>query len=123
LWRRAALPPPPPRPARTVIQARLQTGAGRLDLPDGTLLTANSEQGPIDFSLVGGVTFLEARLRSVQVFDGKTFSDRTRPALGRVPFPPFGSDPSSSDGGENPVLYLGFDRALLPNAMLSLYFR
>jgi predicted phage baseplate assembly protein len=119
----AGFVPRPPRPARGVVQARLVTGTARLDLPAGVVITAATDQGPFGFSLVHDVTFTEARLRAVQVFDGTNFTDRTRPALGRIPFTAFGSNPiRSSEPDRSPALYLGFDRALIPNARVSLAF-
>ncbi len=113
----------PPRPAQGVVQARLVSGTSRLDLPGGLIVSAAADQGEIGFSLIEAATFLEARLRSVLVFDGTTFTDRTRPALGQVAFPVFGTDPvASSDPERSPALYLGFDRALLPHVPLGLAF-
>ena len=118
--------PHPPRPAAGLVQARLITGTTRLDLPAGLILTARTDLGPVGFSLTRDITFLEARLRAVQVFDGVDFTDRTRPALGRVPFPAFGTNPvrpASSDPEPSPAMYLGFDRPLLAGAPVSLAFR
>ncbi|MGE0441811.1 MAG: baseplate J/gp47 family protein [Gemmatimonadales bacterium] len=113
----------PPRPARGVVQARLVTGTARLDLPAGVVLSAMTDQGPVGFSLASDVTFTEARLRAVQVFDGSSFTDRTRPALGRIPFAAFGPNPAASnDPDRSPAIYLGFDRALIPGVAVSLAF-
>jgi hypothetical protein len=104
-----------------VVQARLVTGTARLDLPAVSRSPRRPDQGPFGFTIVRDVTFTEARLRAVQVFDGTNFTDRTRPALGRIPFPAFGSNPiRSSDPDRSPALYLGFDRALIPGAPVSL---
>ena len=119
----AGFVPRPPRAARGAVQVRLVTGTGRLDLPAGVVVTAETDQGPVGFSLDRDTTFTEARLRAVQVFDGASFTDRTRPALGFIPFPAFGSNPaSSSDPDRSPAIYLGFDHPLIPGARVSLAF-
>ena len=110
----------PPAGARAILNVRLATGTGRIDLPAELVVIAASERGQIPFSTTADTSLLEVELRSVLVFDGSGFTDCGRFAIGGVSYAAFGPDPSSAVASQ-PALYLGFDRPPSPGAVLSLF--
>jgi hypothetical protein len=118
--------PRPPRPAEAVLQARVRPGAPPMELPPGLLMETGSEEDRRTFESVDRVCLIEIALRAVQVFDGVSFTDRTRPAAGLLEFPLFGPDPSSTGPARSdatPAFYLGFDRPLPGGRALSIQLR
>ncbi len=110
----------PPAGARAIVRARLAGGAGQVVLPADLVVVAETERGPVEFSVQSETTVVEAELRSLQAFDGTSFVDCSRFLVAGLSYPAFGDDPSS-DASDQPALYLGFDRPLPPGVMLSVY--
>jgi predicted phage baseplate assembly protein len=113
--RLAGFLPAPPRAAAGVAAFALRPGAAPVTLPAGlTVGTPGLRLRTSDPLTVTG-----ARIAAVQSFDGRRYTDSTRPWRDRLPVPALGADPGAA--ADQPALLIGFDRALTAGEELSLW--